>query len=162
LEKFKGMKAGEILALTGQVHDEDFKYDRVLIMYVGAASYTSQLLLDDDKTKIIMPTVAATLGLNIKEKRVVDVAVHPYFRKFGFGKAIVNLAVKEYGVEVAYTVDMEAEKFWRRIGWMYVGKTIDKGTEVKMWMSREAVDEDMLSGLPEVLRKQFDVQEDEE
>jgi len=109
-----------------------------------------------------MPVVAATLGLNLEEKRVVDVAVHPYFRKFGFGRAIVALAVKEYGVEVAYTVDEEADKFWKAIGWVYVDTTNAKGTEVKMWMSREAVNADMLSGLPEVLRKQCDVQKVEE
>lgn len=162
MEKVKQMKAGEILALTGQVHDEEFRYDKVLVMYVGAESYTSQLLLDDDKTKVTMPSVAATLGLNLEEKRVVDVAVHPYFRKFGFGRAIVKLAMKEYDVNIAYTVDEEAEKFWRRVGWMYVGETVDKGTIVKMWMPREAVDADMLSGLPEALRRQFEVQEEEE
>ena len=131
------MKIGEILALTGQVHDEDFDYDKVLVMYIGGRSYADMLKLDSDDELYAVPVVAAALGMNLEEKRIVDIAVHPYFRKFGFGRAIVNLAVKEYDVEFAYTVDEEADAFWKAIGWTRKGIKTDKGTVVGVWVRPE-------------------------
>jgi len=133
LKDFKELKPGEILALTGQVHGEDFKYDKVIIMYVGGNTYLNQQMLDSDDTRCVRPVVAAVCGINLKEHRIVDIAVHPYFRKMGFGSAIVELAVQEYGVALAYTVEEEAEEFWKAVGWVRIGTRVDKGTEVEMW-----------------------------
>ena len=134
LKVFKELKPGEILALTGQVHSKDFKYDKVLIMYVGRNVAVNQLMLDNQRTRYTMPVVAAVCGINLKEHRIVDVAVHPYFRKMGFGKAIVELAVQEYGVTIAFAVTDEARDFWNRIGWAFNGVKIDKGTEVDIFI----------------------------
>lgn len=133
LTSIRRMLVGEILALTGQTHDDDFEYDKTIIIYFGSKSYLDVLKHTSDDILCVTPIAAAVLGLNLEEKRVVDVAVHPYFRRLGFGKAIVELAVKEYDVELAYTVEPEAEKFWKAIGWCYSGSMLDKGALVKTW-----------------------------
>lgn len=102
-----------LLSLTGQVHSEEFPYDQVYVVRVADATI--------DK-------VVGALGR--KGKRVVDIAVVPEFRKQGIATALISIA----GVDTAYVVSPEAECFWEHIGWLYVGSTTDKDTEVKVYM----------------------------
>lgn len=135
--------------MTGQEHEERFsdRYDRTIA------------LLGKELTPYGVATLAiGAVGINDAENRIVDIAVHPEFRRRGIGRTLVELS----GCEQAYTVEEDAEKFWRGIGWVYVGSKLDKDTLVKTWMSREAVDADMLAGLPEALRAQFQVAKDDE
>lgn len=69
------------------------------------------------------------VGINDEENRIVDIAVHPDFRRKRIGKLLVELS----GCTTAYAVTNEARAFWHGIGWAYIGARIDKGTEVDIF-----------------------------
>lgn len=102
----------DLLFLTGQVHSEEFPYDQVYVIRIATTT--------TDK-------VVGALGR--KGTRVVDIAVDPEYRKLGIATALINIAK----VDTAYVVSPEAECFWEHIGWLYVGSTTDKDTEVKVY-----------------------------
>lgn len=113
----------ELLELTGQVHESKRlyeRYDKVNLMWYSEGEGAIGHLM-------------GALGTNESEKRIVDIAVHPEFRKRGIGRALVSLSK----CEIAYTVDPEAEKFWRAIGWSYIGSKLDKDTLVSIWATPE-------------------------
>jgi len=107
-----------LLSLTGQIHTVEFPYDAV---------YTRTLITQTEEI------VIGAMG--IKGTRVVDIAVHPKFRKLGIASALVNTA----NVNIAYVVTDEAERFWQHIGWYYFHDAIDKGTRVKVYVKDRKV-----------------------
>lgn len=74
-------------------------------------------------------TCVGAVGINEAERRIVDIAVQPLFRRMGLGRLLVQLSK----CEVAFTVNEEADKFWEHIGWLPSGKTVDKDTVVNVW-----------------------------
>jgi GNAT superfamily N-acetyltransferase len=115
----------ELLKLTGQQHDDNFKYDKVLSLKLTAEAEVRR----DSPGALLSMMYIGAVGVNEEERRVVDIAVHPLFRRLGIGKLLVQLSK----CEVAFTVDKEADKFWEHIGWLPAGKTVDKGTVVNVW-----------------------------
>ncbi len=113
------LSLSELLALTGQEHPEDYEYDEVIVI----AHQDNSIMWPD-------PNAIGAVGINRKEKRIVDIAVHPMFRRNGIASMLVKLS----DCTVAFTVKPEAERFWAALGWLYKGDTIDKGVKVKVWV----------------------------
>lgn len=107
-----------LLSLTGQIHTEEFPYDKVYSVFVNTPD---------------SGTVVAALGK--KGTRVVDIVVLPAFRKLGLATTLINIA----DVNTAYVVSEEAEEFWSHIGWCYFYDTVDKGTKVKVFVKDRKV-----------------------
>jgi len=104
-----------LLSLTGQVHSEEFPYERIYVY------------------SIVTPTGELVIGaLGKKGTRVVDVAVLPEFRKEGVASALIKIAE----VDTAYVVSEEAENFWSHIGWYFVCPIMDKEVEVKVYCKK--------------------------
>ncbi len=113
------LSLSELLGLTNQVHPEDFEYDEVI-----AIAHMDNTVLWED------PSAIAAVGIDRKDDRIVDIAVHPDFRRNG----LASMPVKLSDCTVAFTVHPEAERFWKAIGWLYKCDSIDKGVEVKVWI----------------------------
>lgn len=69
-------------------------------------------------------------ALGAKERRVVDVAVDPLFRRMGVASTLVELSK----CEEAYVVTEEAAEFWRGIHWYYSHNKVDKGDIVRVYI----------------------------
>ena len=119
---------GSLLALTGQEHDEDFKYDKVLALYKGIRYGVTQKDFEGSSASV---GCIGAVGFNLKENRIVDIAVHPRFRRLGIGKLLVKMSE----CTVAYSASIEANKFWDAIGWVYCGHIYDKNVLVRRWMT---------------------------
>lgn len=135
MESYRIFKTGtpqtiaSLLMMTGQEHEKRLireRYDRTIA------------LLGKELTPYGVATLAVgAVGINDAENRIVDIAVHPDFRRRGIGRTLVDLSK----CDVAYTVEEDAEKFWEGIGWTNVGKKLDKDTLVKVWVNPNVIEE---------------------
>jgi len=120
----------KILKLTKQEHPVTFKYDKVYALYVSDNKNKQPSLADVNSAESVLCVGA----IGIVGKRVVDVAVHPGFKRRGIGKALVKLGIFYEDVNIAYAVSKEACKFWHGINWRWVGRKEDKGTLVEVFV----------------------------
>lgn len=114
------LSPSDVLKLTGQEHPEGFKYDKVVSVWESETTSTRS-----------KKSCMGAVGINEAEKRIVDIAVHPDYRRLGIGHTLVLMS----GCHTAYVIDPEAEKFWWGIGWSSYSTTTDKGTVVTVFKS---------------------------
>lgn len=107
-----------LLSSTGQTHMEEFPYDHIR------------------ECSIITSEGELVIGaIGVKGTRVVDIAVHPSFRKQG----IASFLIKQERVYTAYVVSEDAYQFWIHIGWFYYHNAVDKGTKVRVMVKERGV-----------------------
>ena len=88
----------DLLALTEQSHEDDFEYDKIISVW----------LRREGQKEACYPIGA----LGSKGDKIVDLGVHPDYRRRG----VARLLVVQSECELTSAITEEAIKFWKGIG----------------------------------------------